>query len=94
MGDEKVVVMHQPGLRKRSFMSPSDLRRIRQSVLRLSQKQLADQLIDPNDGRKVPSYKVYRWEAGRVLVPLWAARIIKAMEEEARKYDMKEEATP
>jgi len=89
MVDDPIVVMRKPSLRppRRSFMTPEDMRHLRQNVIRCSQKQLAEQMIDPNTGAEVKNYQVYRWEAGRVLVPLWAARLVRALADEARKYD-------
>ena len=94
MGNDTIREMRQkapPGRQpRRSFMKHTELRRLRQEVLRVTQKKLAEQLIDPSTGQPVSEPLVCRWENGDRAVPLWAARYIAALSEAAREHDIKE----
>jgi DNA-binding transcriptional regulator YiaG len=71
----------------RSFMTASEMRSIRATVLRVTQGKLAEQLIKPTTGEPVTTGMVSRWEIGERPVPLWAARRIRDLAEAARRYD-------
>ena len=75
---------------RRSFMKHSELFKIRTDTLRVTQKKLADQLIDPSTGMPVSAHLVCKWEHGERAVPLWAARHISLLAEAARAFDKKE----
>lgn len=76
---------------KRSFMAPNELRTLRTTVLRVTQKMLAEQMIHPDDGLPVAQVRISEWEGGTRCVPLWAARRIRELAECAKRYDMKRE---
>lgn len=73
----------------RSFMTASEMRTVRATVLRVTQGKLAEQLIKPTTGAPVTASIVCRWELGERPVPLWAARRIRDLAEAARRYDAK-----
>jgi hypothetical protein len=89
--DQTVEEMRIPKARpeSRSFMAAGELRLTRCTVLRVSQARLAEQLIDPSNGRPVSGPAVCLWETGRRPVPLWAARRIKDLAEAAKRYDLR-----
>jgi DNA-binding transcriptional regulator YiaG len=76
--------------RKRSFMSASELRLLRNTVIKVTQAELGAELINPDEGLPVRQSQVCAWESGR-RVPLWAARRVRELAEAARKYDFKRE---
>jgi len=80
-----------PGGRKpkRSFMSHTDLKKIRVEVLMVTQRALAKNLLDPSTGEPISSYLICKWEKGDRAVPLWAARHIKYLRGAALEYDKK-----
>lgn len=77
--------------RKRSFMTPSELRLLRNTAIKVTQSQLASELINPDEGLPIKQSQVCAWETGARRVPLWAARRVRELAEVARKYDSKRE---
>lgn len=76
---------------KRSFMSPGELLNIRTVVLRVSQRKLGEQLLNPSNGQPCSVPQISYWETGSRAVPLWAARRIRDLAEAAKRYDAKRE---
>jgi hypothetical protein len=76
---------------RRTFISNTDLKRIRVDVLRCSQEALASQLLNPISGIPIAGVSISRWERGERPVPLWAARHIRLLEDAARQHDTSEE---
>ena len=74
---------------KRSFMAHDAVREIRVKVLKVTQRALAKNLIDPSTGDSISSYLICKWEKGDRAVPLWAARHIKVLHAAALEYDKK-----
>ncbi len=74
---------------KRSFMSPRDMVRLRTEIMRVTKKQLAEQLLNPSTGHPINRSSLTFWETGRRPVPLWVARRIKDLAEAAKAYDAK-----
>ncbi len=80
-----------PGGRKpkRSFMDHLSVRETRVKVLKVTQKALAENLIDPSTGEPISPYLICKWEKGDRAVPLWAARHIAVLNNAALEYDRK-----
>ena len=91
--DQTVEEMRRAVPRERSapkvFMTAMELRATRCNVLRVTQARLAEQLIDPDDGRPVSSPAISLWESSKRPIPLWVARRIRDLSEAARRYDTK-----
>src|SRR3972149_236730 len=64
---------------RRSFMAPDEVVRLRTQVIRATQESLAEELVRPDTGESVSKYTLCRWERGRLAVPLWAARRLRAL---------------
>jgi hypothetical protein len=64
---------------RRSFMKPSEFRKIRESVLHATQETICAQIIHPGTGAPITQGTLSRWEAGTRAVPLWAARRIRSL---------------
>lgn len=70
-----------------SFMSPDELQHIRKVILGVSQAQLVEKLINPDNGTSITKFTLSRWESGRTRVPLWAARRMREFEHVSKIYD-------
>ena len=93
MSDDTIREMRSPSpgrQPRRSFMKNTEVQHVRKTVLRVTQKKLADNLIDPSTGASISKGLVCKWESGERSVPLWAARHISALAQAAREHDMKE----
>jgi hypothetical protein len=98
MADDRETVERMRAVREptrdksKSFMAASEVLRLRQTVMRVSQARLAAQLISPEDGEPISQGAVWLWENGRRAVPLWAARQIRAIAEACKRYDARQES--
>ena len=78
---------------RRTFMKAEEVRRLREQVMRVTQPALAEQLDDPDTGEPISISTISRWEGGTLAVPLWAARRIKRLADEAQAYDARRPGT-
>ncbi len=72
---------------RRSFMPPHEFVRLRKSILHVTQKVLAEEMISPQTGEPVSNFTLCRWERGMSPVPLWAARRLRALAQVAASQD-------
>lgn len=73
----------------RSFMAPEEVIRLRTEIIKTTQEALAGEMLRPDTGEPVSKYTLCRWERGRLAVPLWAARRIRALAVLARDHDLR-----
>lgn len=74
---------------RRSFMVAEELKRLRMVIFRITQEQLARQLINPSTGAHISTNLVSKWECSLRPVPLWAARKVRLLAEATKKHDAK-----
>lgn len=75
---------------RRLFMRPETLHRLRTDVLRVSQGDLCKVIDSPDTGEPISIATFSRWERGKLIIPLWAARRVRKLVEVSRSIDDEE----
>ena len=89
VNEDLVANMRGDSHEVKTFMSAYELKQLRSRVIRVTQSQLASQLIKPDTGQPITMSTLSRWERGDRRVPRWAAMVVRTLADAARRVDKK-----